>query len=73
LWENANLNISLLKYEEADLSLRNLLEMAVIFKNKKVIEFGLEKISLVYYYRGNSVMGQYYMDKVKDGLSAFET
>jgi hypothetical protein len=71
LWENAYLNISVLKYDVADLVLRDLLEMAVVCKSKRIIALVFEKISLVYYYRGNLVMSQYYMQKVHDGLSSF--
>lgn len=68
----ANLNISLLKYDKADENLRNLLEMAVICKQKKAIKYALEKISVIYYYRGNSIMGQYYLKKSDKGLTPFE-
>lgn len=68
-----NLNISQSKYENADENLRNLLEMAVICKQKKAVKYALEKISVIYYYRGNSIMGQYYLKKSESGLSPFET
>lgn len=45
--------------------------MALVSKKKKAIKYSLEKISLLYYYRGNSIMGQYYLKKSEEGLSNF--
>lgn len=46
--------------------------MVIVCKKKKAIKFIYEKISLLYYYRGNSIMGHYYLKKSETGLSTFE-
>lgn len=60
-----------MKYEEADENVRNLLELAVVCHKKKAVQHLLEKLSLIYYYRGNSIMGQYYLTKSEVGFSPF--
>lgn len=71
LWEIVNMNISLMKYEAADENVRNLLELAVVTRKKKAVQHLLEKLSLIYYHRGNSIMGQYYLTKSEVGFSSF--
>lgn len=68
----SDLHISTLNYEQADDTLRNILELAIVHKKRKVLKNALEKISLVYYYRGNSIMGKYYLKKSEEGMTAFE-
>jgi hypothetical protein len=41
LWENANVNLAMLRYEQADLTLRNLLEMAVVSNNTPAVALAL--------------------------------
>ena len=61
------------KNEESTDALRNLIEMAAVVDNKKkAIKYAFERMSLLYYYRGNSFIGQYYLKKAEEGLSDFE-
>lgn len=60
-----------IKNEEATECLKNLIEMAVLENKKKAIKYVFERLSLLYYYRGNSLIGQYYLKKSEEGLTVF--
>ena len=73
LWEVSNIYMLGQKNEESTDALRNLIEMAAVVDNKKkAIKYAFERMSLLYYYRGNSFIGQYYLKKAEEGLSDFE-
>lgn len=64
LWEICSLNMYAQKNEEATQSLKDLIEMSVVVGNKnRAIKYALERLSLLYYYRGNAIIGQYYLKK----------
>lgn len=72
LWELSSLYQYSLNFDKATEAMQNLLEMTIVMGKNRLIRYIYERMSLIYYYRGNSMMSVYYLKKSEEGVSNFE-